>query len=76
MSRDAEKFSMPRGKNANKAPCFCDCSEQKEQRARESGGTESGGNLRPLVSVTAASRRSKEQGNLGELNLEAILEPF
>ena len=69
-------FRCPGAKLQNEAPCFCDCSEQKEQRAREFGGTESGGNLRPLVSVTAASRRSKEQGNLGELNLEAILEPF
>ena len=34
-----------------------------------------GQNCRPLVSVIKASRRGRKQGNLGELNLEALLEP-
>ena len=32
--------------------------------------------MRPLVSVIGASRRTRKEGNLGELNLEALLEPF
>ena len=32
--------------------------------------------MRPLVSVIKASRRGRKQGNLGELNLEALLKPF
>ena len=31
--------------------------------------------IRPLVSVIKASRRGQKQGNLGEQNLEALLEP-
>ena len=31
--------------------------------------------MRPLVSVIEASRRGRKQGNLGELNLEVLLEP-
>ena len=31
--------------------------------------------MSPLVSVIESSRRGRKQGNLGELNLEALLEP-
>ena len=32
--------------------------------------------MTPFVSVIEASRRGRRKGNLGELNLEALLEPF
>ena len=41
-------FRGPRAKLQNKAPRVCGRSEEKGQKARETGGTESGGNLRPL----------------------------
>ena len=38
-------------------------------------GPGANGKIRPIVSVIEASRRGRKQGNLGELNLEALLEP-
>ena len=43
-------FRGPGAKLQNEAPCDCDLSKQKGQKARESGGTESGGTLRTLWS--------------------------
>ena len=31
--------------------------------------------MRPLVSVIEVSRRGRKQGDLGEMNLDALLEP-
>ena len=47
-AKAAEMFRGPGEKLQNEAPCVCDRSEQRGQKAEESEGTGSGGTFRNL----------------------------
>ena len=50
-------------------------SSAAERFSRPRGKMRPRGKIRPRVSVIEASRRGRKQGNLGKLDLEALLEP-